>query len=442
MERQNSFLKTVLSISFPIALQYMLQSSFYLIDQIMVGQLGSVSIAAIEIAGKPFFIYSFVVGAVAAICGIMISQYYGKKDMTAVERSVSVNLTSAFVLAAVFTIISICCAEGIVGIYSNDQNVTEAATPYLRILTATYLPMGIASILAVRLRCMDKAVYPLYASIASALINTGLNWLLIFGNLGMPKLGVNGAAIASVISQLANVALIAVFYLHQTQKKIRFSLRLGKGGYGRYFAMLLPIVLTEFLWTLGQNVNTYIYGHIGTKELAAMSLTGPVQGLFIGALSGISQAAGILIGKRLGENAYDEAYTEAKKLCWYGFAGSIALAIVLLLLKGIYVQAFQVEDEVRRTAANLLAVFALLAPVKVQNMVLGGGIIRSGGRTRYIMWIDVLGTWLVGVPLGLASAFSFHLPIVQVYFILSMEELVRWLISLFLFRSKRWMETL
>ncbi len=442
MERRNSFLKTVLSISLPIALQYMLQSSFYLIDQIMVGQLGSVSIAAIEIAGKPFFIYSFVVGAIAAICGIMISQYYGKKDLAAVERSVSVNLTSAFILAVVFTVISIFCAEGIVGIFSNDQNVTKAATPYLRILTATYVPMGIASVLAVRLRCMDKAVYPLYASIASALINTGLNWLLIFGNLGMPKLGVNGAAIASVISQLVNVVLIAAFYLHQTQKKIHFSLRLGKGGYSQYFAMLLPIVLTEFLWTLGQNVNTYIYGHIGTKELAAMSLTGPVQGLFIGALSGISQAAGILIGKRLGENAFDEAYTEAKKLCWYGFAGSIALAIVLLLLKGIYVQAFQVEDEVRHTAVNLLVAFALLAPVKVQNMILGGGIIRSGGKTRYIMWIDVLGTWLVGVPLGLASAFYFHLPIVQVYFILSMEELVRWLISLHLFRSKRWMKTL
>lgn len=442
MERQNSFLKTVLYIALPIALQYMLQSSFYLIDQIMVGQLGSVSIAAIEIAGKPFFIYSFVVGAVAAIAGIMISQYYGKKDLAAVERSVSVNLTSVFVLAVIFILVSIFCAEGIVGIYTNDRNVTEVATPYLRIVTATYLPMGIASILAVRLRCMDKAVYPLYASIASAVINTGLNWLLIFGNLGMPKLGVSGAAIASVISQLVNVALIAVFYFRLTQKRMYFSLRLGKGGYYQYFAMLVPIVLTELLWTIGQNVNTYIYGHIGTKELAAMSLTGPVQGLFIGALSGISQAAGILIGKRLGENAYDEAYREAKKLCWYGFAGSIVLSVVLLSLKGLYVQAFQVEDEVRRTAADLLMVFALLAPFKVQNMVLGGGIIRSGGKTRYIMWIDVLGTWLVGVPLGLVSAFYFHLSIVYVYFILSMEELVRWLISLSLFRSKRWMETL
>lgn len=442
MKKQGSFFTTVIRIALPVALQCMLQSSFYMIDQIMVGQLGSISIAAVEIAGKPLFIYSFVIGAVAAIAGIMIAQYYGKKDIEAVERSVSVNLTSVFVLAILFIVITLCCSEGIVGIFTNDRNVTEAATPYLRIVTGTYLPMGIATILAVRIRCMEKAVYPLYAGIASALINTGLNWLLIFGNLGMPKLGIVGAAIASVISQLLNVALMLIFYLRLSRSRGHFSLRLGKEGYSRYFVMLLPVVLNELLWTIGQNVNTYIYGHIGTRELAAMSLTGPVQMLFIGALSGVSQAAGILIGKRLGESAYNEAYKEAKKLCWYGFAGSIALSMVLLLLRRPYVQTYLVEEEVRRIAANLLTVFALLAPVKVQNMVLGGGIIRSGGKTRYIMWIDVLGTWLVGVPLGLVSAFYFHLSIVSVYFILSMEELVRWIISLFLFRSRKWMETL
>ena len=181
---------------------------------------------------------------------------------------------------------------------------------------------------------------------------------------------------------------------------------------------------------------------MGTNELAGMSLTGPIQGLFIGALSGLAQAAGILIGKRLGEQEYDKAYSESKRLCIYGFVGSITLSIVLILLRGVYASLYNVESDVRLIGANLLFAFAILAPIKVQNMILGGGIIRSGGRTKYIMIIDMLGTWLIGVPLGLYAGLVLKLPIVWTYFILSQEELFRFIITVFMFRSRKWMNTI
>ena len=165
---------------------------------------------------------------------------------------------------------------------------------------------------------------------------------------------------------------------------------MGRDGYLQYFAMLCPVVVNEFLWAVGQSVNIYVYGHMGTDELAGMSLTGSVQGLTIGALSGLSQAA----------------------------------------------------DDVRRIGAQIFLAFAILMPVKVQNMILGGGIIRSGGRTKYIMMIDVFGTWLIGVPLALVCGLVWRLPIVWVYFILSQEELVRFIISVFMFRGRKWMNTI
>lgn len=181
---------------------------------------------------------------------------------------------------------------------------------------------------------------------------------------------------------------------------------------------------------------------MGTEELAGMSLTGAVQGLFMGALSGLSQAAGILIGKRLGCNEYDEAYEESKKLCDLGLAGTLTFSLLLILTKNPYVQLFKVSDDLRMIGANILVVFAFLMPVKVQNMILGGGVIRSGGKTKYIMMIDMMGIWLIGVPLTLLTGLYFRLPIVWVYFILSQEELVWLIVSVFMFRSRKWMHTL
>ncbi len=444
--REKSFLASVVGIAVPVGLQSMLQSSFSMIDQLMVGQLGSTAVSAVEVAGRPAFIYSVVLGAAAAITGIMISQYLGMEDRKMADRSLSVNLAAAAALALLFTVLCLLFPGQIVGLYiRDDPAVLAAGQDYLSCILWTYLPMGVSSILAVMVRCLGRAVWPLAAGITSAAVNTGLNYGLIFGHCGFPALGVTGAAMASVIAQLVNMLLmLVIFCLVQLRghRDFRFSLSLGAGGYRQYLLILLPILATELLWSLGQSVNTFIYGHLERGDLAAMSMTGPIQGLFIGALSGVSQAAGILIGKRLGAGEYEKAYQESKKLVWYGAVGSLLLSALLIGLRWAYVPLYKVEPGVRETAAKLLLAFAVLAPVKVANMILGGGVVRSGGKTAYIMVIDIVGTWLVGVPLGLASAFLFRLPVEWVYFILSQEELVRLGMTVVVFRRKGWMNRL
>lgn len=444
-EQKQSFYKIVLSIALPVTLQSLLQSSFSVVDQVMTGRLGSTSIAGIGLAGKFSSLFSVLVSAVAAVAGIMIAQYVGKKDNREVSRSFFVNMFAAVLIAIVFAGVSSLFPAGIMGAYTRDILTKKVAAGYLRIIAISYIPIAVNTLFCTLLRCIGGQTMPLYAGVIAVASNTGLNYVLIFGKFGFPKMGVKGAAWATVISQIIGCVLImALFFWYYKKQEFRmeFVFRLNKNGRIQYLGILMPILICEFLWSLGENVYAGIYGHIGTQACAAMTLTTPIQVLFIGALSGLSQAAGILIGKTLGSEEYERAYKESKKLILYGLVGAAVLSVLLISCRGLYMQIYYVDDEVKKIAMQILFAFALIAPVKVLNMILGGGIIRSGGKTKYIMWIDIIGTWGFGVWLGLISAFVFHLSIPYVYFILSLEECVRLGISLLVFKRKNWMRSL
>ncbi|MGN0980893.1 MAG: MATE family efflux transporter [Candidatus Avoscillospira sp.] len=442
MNREKTFFRTVCGLAAPVALQSMLQSSFSIVDQIMIGQLGSVAIAGVGLAGKFSSIHSVVGAAIGAVAGIMISQYMGQKNQQEVRRSFYLNLAFSILLALAFTAFSLFWPREIMGLYTNDLPTIEAAAAYLAILAAAFLPMAGATMLSALFRCMEKASLPLYASAGAALVNTGLNYLLIFGKLGLPALGARGAAVATVISQLINLlVMLGMLARVRAPWKVRGPMLAGF-RWRQYAAMLLPVLICEFLWSLGENVYAGIYGHMGAAATAAMTLLNPIQGLMTGALCGLAQAAGVLIGKDLGRGDFDGAYRAAKKLLLYGFAASLCLSAVIVLIRPFYVEIYQVEDAVKASTARLLVAYALVAPFKVQNMILGSGILRSGGNTSYVMWIDLIGTWLFGVPLGLLSAFAFRWSIPLVYFTLSLEECVRFALSLWVLRRKRWMRTM
>ena len=445
MRQKDCFFASVCSLAIPVALQSMLQASFSIVDQIMIGQLGSVSVAGVGLAGKFASIYSVIVSAVGVVAGIMISQYLGQKNQREVRRSFLVNLLIAVGLAGVFTLLCGGFPAQIMGLYTTDAPMRQSASVYLQIITATYLPLAGATLLSTLLRCMDKAQLPLYASIASAVLNTGLNYLLIFGRLGLPAMGASGAAIATVISTWVNFLLmLAMLGRHGALLKTAGNSgeKMGKFNLMQYFSMLMPILVCEFLWSLGENIYAAIYGHMGTDASAAMTLINPVQSLVIGALCGLSQAASVIIGKELGSREYNQAYRDSWRLIRYGLFGAVILSALVVVASPLYVQIYQVDDAVKLLTRQILLAYALIAPFKVLNMIAGGGILRSGGKTNYVMWIDMIGTWVFGVPLGLLSAFVWKLSIPCVYFILSLEECVRFGITVLALRSKRWMQSL
>lgn len=445
MEREKSFFRSVCALAVPVALQSMLQASFSIVDQIMIGQLGSVNVAGVGLAGKFSSIFSVVVAAIGVVAGIMISQYIGQKNRREVRRSFYVNLVFSVGLALLFTLLCFFAPQAVMGIYSEDPKTIAAAADYLFLLAGSFLPMAGATLLATLFRCMEKASLPLYASIAAALLNTGLNYVLIFGKLGFAPMGIRGAAIATVISQFANcLCMLAML------PACGGALRREKAGetartrfqWKQYAVMLLPILICELMWSVGENVYAAIYGHLGTDASAAMTLTTPVQSLVIGALCGLSQAASVIIGKKLGNGENEDAYRSSIKLVKYGFVGSLILSALIVLTRGLYTEIYSVEGSVKIMVQQILVAYAIISPFKIQNMILGGGVLRSGGKTHYIMVIDLVGTWVFGVPLGLLTAFVFHLPIAAVYFILSLEECIRFAITVVVFRRRSWMQQL
>lgn len=444
MKNNNQFFKTVCLLAIPVALQSMLQSSFSIVDQIMIGQLGSVNVAGVGLAGKFASIFSVILSAIGAIAGIMISQYLGQKNKYEVKRSFCINLYISAVIAFIFTVMCIFFPKHIMGIYTDDIETRNTAAAYLSLISSTFIPLVGTSLLSTLFRCNEKPQIPLYTSIVSAILNTGLNYILIFGKLGFSPMGAKGAAIATIISQYINFILMIVFILKNrsilpnTDKTISPS----HFNWKQYISMLLPILVCEVAWSLGENVYAVIYGHIGTDSCAAMTLINPVQGLMIGALCGLSQAASIIVGKKLGNKEYEDAYESSKKLIIYGAVGSAILSIIVIFTSSLYVEIYNVEEAVKQLTKQILLAYALVAPFKVLNMILGGGIIRSGGKTKYVMFIDIIGTWGFGVPLGLISAFILDLSIPYVYFILSLEECIRFIISVIVFRKKKWMNSL
>ena len=441
----SEFMKSLCKIAIPVTLQSMLQASFSIVDQIMIGQLGETNISAVGLCGNFSLIFSVVIGAVSTVAGILIAQFIGAEDIKEAWSSFDLSLICGIIISALFLLAAGILPLQILGLYTKDMSIINTGAVYFRIVAFSYIPMAVSNILSAWLRCREHAAIPFLASFGAVAVNTGLNYLLIFGKSGLPCMGIKGAAIATLISQLFNLIFIVIGFISSIRKdgdKPVLSLHFKKLTIRDYLIMITPILVSEFLWSLGQNVESAVYGHLGISNLTAYTLTCPIQGLIVGALSGLSAAAGVMIGKRLGGKEYDEAYEESKKIMYAGLIGSLVVSALLILLAGEYTRLYRVNHSVKELGKILLIIFALYAPVKVENMILGGGIIRSGGNTKIIMAIDIVGTWCIGIPLCLLAAYIFKWGIVGVYTLLTTEEIFRLVVSLIIFKRRKWMISL
>lgn len=432
----SEFKKSLVKVALPITFQSLLSSSFSVVDTLMLGHLGSTVVAATTLGGKFASFFSVIISAIVSSSGIMISQYIGKKDREGEKSSFNITLIFLFTVILFFIVPSFFFPMWVMKLYTSDTVTIIEASKYLKIIAPGFLFQGLSLILSTLLRCYEKALFPLYSSFIAASINSGLNYYFIY----VKKLGIEGAAIATLISQIISFLLVFLPSLKILLKNDE------KACYLKYIKpfmkILLPILFCEFFWGLGENVYASVYGHLGRDSAASYGLTGPIQSLFIGSLTGLSQASGILIGKELGKKDFEKAYNNSKSVIFTSFVISIVLSIVIILGRRPYISLYNVEPNVAELTYKTLLVYGLIAPVKVLNMVIGGGIIRSGGRTDLSMYVDLIGTWVFGVPLALISSKLFVLPLYWVYFFLSLEEIVRLLMVTKIFKNKKWMESL
>ena len=437
------FKKKLIEIALPVTVQCLMQSSLSLIDQIMIGSLGSECIAGIGLAGKFTSLFSVTVAAIVTAAGILISQYFGAKNEKGVRDSFYLSMYLSLILVVIFSLLSVFVPNQVMSLYANDKNTVAKAASYLIYRTPGYLACVITMFISTLLRNMNRAKLPAIAGIIAIITNTVMNWFLIYGILFFPRLEEAGAALATVISQCVEMLIVLTLFIREKKKQNLFlqpTVHFSKEFYKNAFAILMPILIGEFLWSLGENVYAVIYGHLGTEACAAMTLMYPIQGIAIGALCGVSSAAGIIVGNSLGADDNDKAYSQSIDFVKLTVGSGILIGIIVCAISPLYVKLFNVAPETRLITIRILIAFAVVFTAKVFNMVIGGGVLQSGGQTKFMTLINIIGPWAFGVPMGFLAAYYFKLSIWWVYLILSLEEYVRLIISVWLLKSKRWMK--
>lgn len=437
------FKKKLTDIALPVTVQTLMHSSLSLIDQIMIGSLGSACIAGIGLAGKFTSLFSVTVSAIVAAAGILISQYVGAKNERGVRDSFYLPLYFSLIFVVGFTLASLFAPIQIMAFYADDVETISKAAVYLRWRAVGYFPEILTMFVSTLLRNMNRAKLPAVAGVVAIITNTLLNWLLIFGFGPIPRMEEAGAAIATVISHIVEMLIVVVLFVQEKKKQNLFlhpTVSFSKEFVKNAAVILAPILVGEFLWSLGENMYAVIYGHLGTEPCAAMTLMYPIQGIAIGALCGVSAASGIIVGNSLGANDDKKAWSQAIDFVRLTVTAGIIIGVIVCALSPFYVKLFNVAPETRAVTIKILAAFAFVFTAKVFNMVIGGGVLQSGGQTKFMTAVNIIGTWGAGVPLGFVSAYFFKLPIWWVYFFLSLEEFVRVGISIWLLKSKRWMK--
>ena len=440
--KKDSYLRAMLAIAIPVSIQSLFQASLSIIDQVMVGQLGETAIAAVGLGSRFPNIFIITISAIGASASIMISQFWGKKDKENIGRSFGGNLFIGFVITLIFSILSFAFPTQVLGWYTNDDKVIMLGSEYLKTIAVGYIPILLITMYSAILRSTEHVKLPMAAGVLGIIMNTLLNYILIFGKLGFPEMGLEGTAYATTITRiLEGLILLACIYLKKYPGafKLKETSHLSIEFFKKIMVITTPILINEFFWALGETMYSIVYGRIGTTEVAAMTLTFPIQSLSIGLFSGVSVAAGIMIGNKLGKDETDEAFKYSKKFVQLGIVGSVLFGILLVIFSKLYVVIFNIPEDLKEYTIKLLIIFALILWIKVSNMIIGGAVLRSGGQTKYTLYLDMFGTWGIGVPMGFVSAFLLKLPIEWVYLLLSSEELVRMIIGLKLMFSKKWM---
>jgi putative MATE family efflux protein len=429
-------------IAIPIALQNLIASGVNMLDTIMVGRLGSAELAAVGLGNQIWFLLILLIFGIATGAGVFTSQYWGKHDLAGVRRTTGLSLCLGLAASLVFMAAAMLFPRAILGLYTRDPAVLDLGARYLRLVAPSYPLAAAAFVFSIALRGVERVRLPLVATLISLSINALLNYLLIFGAFGFPRMGVAGAAVATLISRAleAGITIIGAYALKTPPAgRLRELLSWGGGFSAKFMRIASPVILNEVAWSLGITSYNAIFARMSTDAIAAFNVCSTVSQLAMVFFLGSANAAAVMIGKRIGEGDRDKAFSWAKRFAILSPAFGLVMGMALVPSALLLPLLFSLEPEPLRQAGLMVVALAAIFPFKVFNLHLIVGICRSGGDTRFGAFFDIFGVWGLGVPLALLGAFVFKLEPYLVFVLLNMEELVKSVLGIWRLRTKRWL---
>ena len=450
---KNPIYKRALMLAVPMMIQNGITNMVSLIDNIMIGSQGTEAMTAVSIAGQLIFVFNLAIFGCLAGPGIYGAQYYGQRNMQGFQSTFRIKLWMSLVCLLGGLAVFLLGDRALIGLYLHGESATvdaaltmDYARQYLHIMMIGLPFFVLTQVYATSLRETGSSVKPMVGGIASVVVDIVLNYMLIYGNCGMPKLGVRGAAIATVLARVAEMTIV-VIWSHAAQKKHVFlrgiyrTLRIPKELAGKVIRKGLPIFCNELLWSAGIAALTQCYSTRGLEIVAGLNISNAICNLLNVVFVALGSAVGILIGQTLGASEYEKAKKDSFSLMWFTGGVCLLLTVILVSVSHGFPLLYDTTDEVRRYGQWFIIITAVFFPVQGFLNALYFTL-RSGGKTMITFMFDSVFTWIIPLPAALLLCQFTGLPILGIYAIVQAADILKVLIGYILIQKGVWISNL
>ena len=451
--KQNSIYKKALYLAVPMMIQNGITNAVSLVDNLMVGSLGTEKMTAVSIAGQLFFVFFLAVFGGLSGPGIYSAQYFGQGNKEGYQKIFRLKVWITALLTVVGVIVFLVGGEWLIGLYLKgsggnlDAGLTlESALSYLHIMLIGLIPFAITQIYAGSLREMGESMKPMLAGLVSVVVDIVFNYLLIYGKFGFPRLEVKGAAIATVMARFAEM-FVVIIWTHVEIEKYSFLKNVYRTLCISLQEMMpviikgLPIFFNEFLWAGGMAVLTQCYSMKGLEVIAGLNISNAICNLLNVVFIAMGNAVGIIMGQFLGASKFEEAKKNANKLMWFTAMLCVGLTVILIILSGVFPRAYNTTDEIRNLGRWFIIITAAFFPLQGFLNVLYFTL-RSGGKTVITFLFDSVFTWVVSVSLAFILCRFTVLTVLIVYLFVQCADIIKVCVGYVLVRKGIWVTNL
>ncbi|HAT4071332.1 TPA: MATE family efflux transporter [Clostridium perfringens] len=439
--RDRRFYRLLFSIALPIAVQNLITFMVSMVDTLMVGTLGEIQLSAVSIANNLFFVLTILMFGLAGGSNIMISQYWGKGNVKTIHKILAIMYRVCLLITGIFIFIALFLPKYFMGIFTTDKAVIDFGASYLRIVCIGYLFYSITNCTIMMLRSVKTVSISIIVYTASLVVNSILNWILIFGNLGAPELGIRGAAIATVCARITEFSIVLVFMFIYERKiglKLEHLLKLDKEILKDYVGLCTPVLCNELLWAIGASMISVIVGRMGTEVVAANSINGVAHQFVTVFIFGMSNATAVIIGNTIGEGKKEKAKEYAYSIGIFSVVMGCISGLMILLIKPFVVDFYNVSYSTKLIAMEIMTVTSgiIVFQSLASNFMMG--VLRGGGDAKFVLINDLIFMWLVAIPGGFFVAFVLELPVALVFLVIKCDEILKSLTSVYRVISGKW----
>lgn len=441
-QEKTDFYKKVFALVLPMALQNLINTGITTADVVMLGKVGETVLSGASLAGQIQFILNLFFFGITSGATVLTAQYWGKGDCKTIEKILGIALRLAIIMAGIFMTLSLVIPEKLMHIFTSDPLVVTEGAKYLQMVAPTYLFMAVTMVYLNIARSIERVVISTLVYLVSLLINVVGNAVFIFGLFGFPAMGIEGAALSTLIARAVELAIV-LFYAKYFNKviQIRISDIFARNPvlFADFLKYSLPVVLNELIWGAGFSANSAIIGHLNQSVVAANSVAQVARNLATVVSFGVAAATAIILGKVIGENKQQFARIYAKRLVKLSLFFGILGGAMILLARPWIIQFFAMSDLARDYMEFMFLVMAGFVVCQSLNTTIIVGVFRAGGDTRVGLFIDAGTMWCGSILLGFFAAFVFQAPVKIVYLILMCDELWKLPFSFGRMKQEKWL---